>query len=91
MLDFSPDQNQTDMFTPLLKDFINMQHELLLLSDKIDWHKLEESLQDKYSDRGTRAKPLRLMIGLLLLKRLYNLGDETVCAAWIRDPYRRKF
>nr|WKN37955.1 IS5 family transposase [Tunicatimonas sp. TK19036] len=91
MLGFSPDQNQTDMFIPLLKDFINMQHELVLLADKIDWHELEESLQDKYSDRGTRAKPLRLTIGLLLLKRLYNLGDETVCAAWIRDPYMQYF
>lgn len=91
MLGYSPDQNQTNMFTPLLQDFINMQHELVLLSERVDWKELEKSLEDKYSNRGTRSKPLRLMTGLLILKRLYNLGDETVCAAWIRDPYMQYF
>lgn len=91
MLGCLPDQNQTNMFKPLLRDFINMQHELVLLSEKVDWLELEKSLEDKYSKRGTRSKPLRLMTGLLILKRLYNLGDETVCAAWVRDPYMQYF
>ena len=35
--------------------------------------------------------PLRLMVGSLMLKRIYNLGDETLCEAWIRDPYMQYF
>ena len=35
--------------------------------------------------------PIRLMVGSLMLKRIYNLGDETLCDAWIRDPYMQYF
>jgi len=35
--------------------------------------------------------PIRLMVGCLLLKRIYNLGDETLAEAWIRDPYMQYF
>lgn len=35
--------------------------------------------------------PIRFMVGCLLLKRLYNLGDETIAKAWIRDPYMQYF
>ena len=31
------------------------------------------------------------MTGLLILKQLYNLDDETVMEAWIRDPYMLYF
>jgi len=37
-----PTQNQKDMFKPLLIDFINLEHELILLSNKIDWHYFEK-------------------------------------------------
>jgi IS5 family transposase len=36
-------------------------------------------------------RPLRLMIGSLLLKQLYNLGDETLVSAWIMNPYMQHF
>jgi IS5 family transposase len=31
------------------------------------------------------------MIGSLLLKQLYNLGDETLVSAWIMNPYMQHF
>ena len=31
------------------------------------------------------------MVGLLILKQLHNLGDETVVAAWIQNPYFQYF
>jgi IS5 family transposase len=31
------------------------------------------------------------MIGSLLLKNLYNLGDETLVSAWIMNPYMQHF
>lgn len=86
-----PSQNQRDLFKPLLKDFINLTHELVLLGDKIDWHYFEKSFSSHYSNTGKPSMPIRLMVGSLLLKRMYNLGDETLCESWIRDPYMQYF
>lgn len=79
------------MFNPLLVDFIDMRHELVLLSEKIDWDKIESELAVHYSNRGQPAMPIRLMAGCLFLKRLYNLGDETLATAWAMNPYMQYF
>jgi len=84
-------QNQKNLFKPLLSEFIDNNHELVLLADKIDWKYFENEFSVHYSDVGQPSMPIRLMVGSLLLKRLYNLGDETLCEAWIRDPYMQYF
>lgn len=91
MIGKSSPQNQRDLFKPLLKEFINLHHELVLLSHKIDWRYFEDEFSKFYSNTGKPAMPIRLMVGSLLLKRIYNLGDETLCEAWIRDPYMQYF
>lgn len=35
--------------------------------------------------------PVRLMVACLLLKHLYNLGDETLVSSWIQNPYMQYF
>jgi IS5 family transposase len=35
--------------------------------------------------------PILLMVGSLMLKRIYNLGDQTLAEAWIRYPYMQYF
>ena len=79
------------MFNPLLEDFIDMNHELVLLSKAIDWKNLEEKLSVYYSHTGKPSMPIRLMVSCLLLKRLYNLGDETLAKAWVMNPYMQYF
>lgn len=91
MLGKSAEQNQKNLFQPLLKEFINPKHELALLTEKINWKELEKQFSSLYSNTGTPSMPVRLMSGLLILKQLYNLGDETVMEAWIRDPYMQYF
>ena len=91
MIGKSDNQNQHNFFQPLLKDFINLGHELVLLSEKIDWNHFEKEFSIYYSHTGKPAMAMRLMVGSLMLKRIYNLGDETLCAAWIRDPYMQYF
>jgi len=86
-----PNRNQSDLFKPLLIDFIDMRHELVLLANKIDWNHLEKELSVYYSDRGQPSMPIRLMSGCLLLKRYYNLGDETLSEAWVMNPYMQYF
>jgi IS5 family transposase len=87
MIGKSPIQGQKDFFQPLLKEFIDMNHELVLLSQEINWKELEVGFSSLYSNTGTPAKPVRLMCGLLRLNQIYNLGDETLIPAWISNPY----
>lgn len=91
MVGKSRPQNQTDIFTPHLTEFINMGHELVLLSQQLDWQHIEKELSTYYSHTGQPSMPIRFMVGCLLLKRMYNLGDETLAKAWMRDPYMQYF
>jgi len=91
MIGKSKNQNQRDLFKPLLKDFINLTHELVLLAEKIDWTYFEDEFSILYSHTGQPAMPIRLMVGSLMLKRIYNLGDETLCEAWKMNPYMQYF
>lgn len=84
-------KKQRDLFRPMLVDFINNQHELVLLADKIDWNYFEKGFSGFYSQLGRPSMPIRLMVGCLMLKRIYNLGDETLAEAWLRDPYMQYF
>ena len=91
MIGKSPIQEQKNLFQPLLAEFINREHELILLSEEISWDELEKEFAPLYSTTGTPGKPIRLMCGLLILKQLYDLGDETVIPAWIQNPYFQYF
>ena len=87
----SVSQDQQDLFKPLLKEFIDLNHELALLGDKIDWTYFEKEFSELYSATGKPSMPVRLMVGSLMLKRIYNLGDETLCEAWAMNPYMQYF
>jgi len=86
-----PNQNQRDLFRPLLCDMIDPKHELALLADSIDWNYFEQEFTPLYSNTGQPSVPIRLMVGCLLLKQMENLGDETLAKQWIRDPYMQYF
>ena len=43
----------------------------------------ENNFSSLYSHTGQPGVPIRTMVGLLLLKRIYNLGDETVMDQWL--------
>lgn len=91
MIRKSPNQNQKNLFLPLLKEFIDMNHELVLLSDTINWKQIEDEFSPLYSNTGQPAMPIRLMVGCLMLKRLYNFGDETLAMSWVMNPYMQYF
>lgn len=91
MLGKIENQNQRNFFSPLLTDFIDPHHELVLLTNEFDWSYFEKSLEPLYSNLGSKAMPIRFMVACLVLKRLHNLGDETLAKAWVRDPYMQYF
>jgi IS5 family transposase len=86
-----PDNNQRELFRPILVDMIDKRHELVLLADAIDWQYFENEFFSLYSCVGQPSVPIRLMVGCLILKHLKNLGDETLAKAWIENPYMQYF
>lgn len=86
-----PNQDQRNLFRPVLKEIINPRHELVILSSRINWQDFEENFSPLYSHTGQPAIPIRTMVGLLLLKRIYNLGDETIMNQWVQNPYFQYF
>ena len=52
---------------------------------------IREGVAPLYADFGRPAKPIRLMVGLLLLKQLENLSDERVVEAWVQNPNYQAF
>ncbi len=74
-----------------ITDQLDTNHPLLALGREIDWSSLEAHFASLYSHLGRAAKPIRLMSGLLILKQLNNLSDESVVAQWQMNPYYQVF
>ena len=91
MLKKLPVQPQLEMFKTVLTSFIHPEHELCLLAKKIDWKSLEEEFTPLYGRVGRPSIPIRTIVGLLLLKQMYNLGDETVVERYLENPYWQHF
>ena len=63
---------------PGLAEQCDLRQSLKKLADAIPWKTFEDAFASLYSSTGRPAKPIRLMVGLLLLKQLENLSDEVV-------------
>lgn len=82
---------QLSIFDTPIERFINMNHELCVLAKKIDWESIEDDFTEYYSEIGRPSVPIRRMIGLLLLKHIYNLSDEAIVDRWMENPYWQYF
>lgn len=91
MLGKTPNKHQVTIFQTPLVNFINMDHELVHLAQHIDWGEVENEFKGYFSDNGRPSVPIRKMVGLMLLKSLYNLSDEGTVARWVESPYFQYF
>lgn len=91
MLASSPDPKQTHLLHSNLLEQINPQHPLLKLAQVIPWSDFEVEFNSLYSGRGKPAKPIRLMVGLCILKHVENLSDEALVERWVQNPYYQAF
>jgi IS5 family transposase len=82
---------QRSFLMPTLREQLDPRQPLYQLAEKLPWGEFEEAFAGYYSADGRPAKAVRLMVGLLLLKQLHNLGDETVVAQWVQNPYWQFF
>ena len=83
--------NQQNLFYSSLSDMLDMNNSLIALANVIDWKIFENEFAIFYSKDGSPAKPIRLMVGLLILKQLENLSDESIVIQWKRNPYYQYF
>ncbi|HDP76468.1 MAG TPA: IS5 family transposase [Bacteroidales bacterium] len=75
-----------------LKDTLNPKHPLYILANQVQWDIFEKAFKGLYCpDNGRPAKPIRLMVGLLILKHIRNLSDESVVCQWSENIYYQYF
>ncbi len=89
------DNSQDDLFLPRLSNILNPRHEVMILEKMVNWDELSQEFSDCYcsndSKGGCPPKPVRLMIGLLLLQHMHSLSDELVVDRWVENPYWQYF
>ena len=82
---------QKNLFYGSLMDMLDTYDPLIQLADTIPWSKFETEFKKYYTGEGRPPKPIRLMVGILLLKQLKNLSDESVVENWKQNPYFQYF
>ena len=86
------DNSQHDLFRNRLSNQLNPRNEMYVLADKLPWKILEDEFSDMHENStGQPPKPVRLMVGILLLQQMHNLSDEAVVRAWVENPYWQYF
>ena len=70
---------------------LDSKDSLVALADTIQWERFDEFFAKYYSKEGRPAKPIRLMVGLLILKQLKDLSDEEIVVQWKQNPYYQYF
>jgi IS5 family transposase len=79
-------------FFATFEEQLNRSHPLYQLANKIDWKVFDQSFSKHYSStHGKPAKPIGMMVALLILKQLRNLSDESVVEQWSENSYYQYF
>ena len=79
-------------FFSRFEDQLDQKHSLYILANEIRWDVFDSGFQKHYSlTQGKPAKPIRLIVSLLILKQLRNLSDESVVEQWAENSYYQYF
>jgi len=83
--------SQKNLFYGSFMDMLDTNDSLIQLANTIPWLKFEAQFKKHYTGEGRPPKPIRLMVGILLLKQLKNLSDESIVEHWKQNPYFQYF
>ena len=73
-------------FNGVLQIPLDQDNELVLMAKLVPWDELVDLVSTKYSSKmGRKAKSIRMMLGLEILKRKYGLSDEDVVERFKTD------
>lgn len=91
MLSIKKPENQISIFLTF-EHTLNPHHPLFLLAKKINCSVFEAAFAPLYcKDNGRPAKTIRLMVGLLMVKHICNVSDESVVEQWSENNYCQYF
>lgn len=83
--------NQGSLFFSF-ESTLNQKHPLFILANRVDWQLFEDAFNPLYcADNGRPGKPIRLMVGLLMLKHIGNISDQSVVEQWSENNYYQYF
>jgi transposase, IS5 family len=83
--------HQTTIWGWWVQQLMDPHHELLVLARQIEWEAITRALWPYYHKLGRYAKPIRLMVGLHLLKHRLNLSDKAVVQGLHENLYWMAF
>ena len=90
MLSKQPNTSQLSFFSTF-EEQLSHKHPLYILANTINWEIFEKAFSKLYSEEGRPAKPIRLMVSLIILKHIRNLSDEGVVEQWPENSYYQYF
>jgi IS5 family transposase len=80
------------LFQSRLSSQLSPNHPLIQLSKLIDWEPLEEEFSSFFVEKiGKPAKPVRLVVGILMLQHMYGISDENIVYRWVENAYWQYF
>jgi IS5 family transposase len=86
------DTRQSELFKSRLSNQLNPRDPLFILTHQINWSVFEEEFGSFYrAGPGQPPKPIRLMVGLIMLQHMHGLSDEQVVHQWVQNPYWQYF
>lgn len=84
--------SQSNFLKPWLSIILDQYHELCQLAKHIDWKFLENEFEQLFvQDKGAPAKPVRLVVGIMMLQHMYDFSDEGAVKEWVENPYWQFF
>ena len=84
--------HQDEMFRISLHYACRPDHPLVKLAEQMPWEMFEKEFGELYCpDNGRPGLPIRMMVGLLLLKHVRGLSDEEIVEWWLDSPSAQYF
>jgi IS5 family transposase len=79
---------QSSLFSVSLEQICDGSQPLVKLTHAIDWAAFDSAFGPLYcEDNGRPGKPIRLMVGLSILKAMFGESDEGLVEKWVQNPY----
>ena len=83
---------QSELFMSRLSNQLNPKDPLFILSGQINWSSFEEDFGSHYREGpGQPPKPIRLMVGLMMLQHMHGVSDEQAVQQRVQNPYWQYF
>ena len=83
---------QLTFFSKPLDQQLDHSNRYVELSNKIDWNAICSDIKQYFcADMGRASYPIRLMVGLNIVKHIENISDASVLQMYLENPYVQFF